>query len=206
MSTTAKNHAWSAARWALPSLIGLLAAGCAASGTVERSVEDPVALSSYGAEVYGYSCARCHNARAAVERSDREWKAAALHMRARANLTGRQARAVIAFLSSVNAAPTAVALPQQPPTTPEAEEPPSAERGRELAAGSGCAGCHVIGGVGGTVGPSLDGVLDRKGEDFVRQKIADPRFDNPNSVMPNFRFSSARVESILAYLKSVGGE
>ncbi len=206
MSTTAKNLAWSASRWALPSLIGLLAAGCAASGTVERSVEDPIALSNYGAEVYGYSCARCHNARAAVERSDREWKAAALHMRARANLTGPQARAVIAFLSSVNAATTAGALARQAPAAPEAEEPPSAERGKELATAAGCAGCHVIGGVGGALGPSLDGVLGRRDEDFIRRKIADPRFDNPNSVMPNFRFSAARVESILAYLKSVGGK
>ncbi|GMR13162.1 MAG: hypothetical protein BMS9Abin29_1364 [Gemmatimonadota bacterium] len=205
MSTIAKNHAWSAARWALPPLIVLLAAGCAASGTVERSAEDPAALASYGAEVYGYSCARCHNARAAVERSDREWNAAALHMRARANLSGRQARAVIAFLSSVNTAPTAAVLPQPAPTAPPVEEAPSAELGKALATSSGCAGCHVIDGAGGSVGPSLDGLFARRDADFIRQKIADPRFDNPNSVMPNFRFSPSRVESILAYLKSVEG-
>ncbi|MFV2007207.1 MAG: c-type cytochrome [Longimicrobiales bacterium] len=204
MSTTAKNQTWGAARWAVPLLIGLLVAGCAAGGTVERSAEDPVALSSYGAEVYGYSCARCHNARAAVERSDREWKAAALHMRARANLSGPQARAVIAFLSSVNVASTSAPVPAAAPD--EEAGPPSAERGKELTTASGCAGCHVIDGVGGAVGPSLDDLFDRKDDDFVRRKIADPRFDNPNSVMPNFRYSSDKVESILAYLKSVGGE
>jgi len=204
MSTTSKKHTWSATRWAVPALLVLLVSGCAASGTVDRSAEDPVALSSYGAEVYGYSCARCHNARAAVERSDREWKAAALHMRARANLTGRQARAVIAFLSSVNVASMPAPAPAAAP--PAEEAPPSAERGKELTTASGCAGCHVIDGVGGIVGPSLDDLFGRRDDDFVHQKIADPRFDNPNSVMPNFRFTDAQVGSILAYLKSLRGD
>jgi mono/diheme cytochrome c family protein len=204
MSTTSKKHTGSATRWAVPALLVLLVSGCAASGTVERSAEDPVALSSYGAEVYGYSCARCHNARAAVERSDREWKAAALHMRARANLTGQQARAVIAFLSSVNVASLPAPAPDAAP--PAEEGPPSAERGKELTTASGCAGCHVIDGVGGVVGPSLDDLFGSRDDDFVRRKIADPRFDNPNSVMPNFRFTDAQVGSILAYLKSLRGD
>ena len=68
--------------------------------------DDPQALVAYGAEVYGYSCGRCHNARAAVERTDRAWEAVVDHMRVRANLTGGEARAVTAFMRALNLAPS----------------------------------------------------------------------------------------------------
>jgi len=78
-------------------------AGASRSGEVEPADAEPGQLIAYGAQVYGVSCARCHNARAAAERSDRDWGVVVSHMRARANLTGTQARAVRAFLTMVNA-------------------------------------------------------------------------------------------------------
>ncbi|MBI4538285.1 MAG: cytochrome c [Gemmatimonadetes bacterium] len=207
-------------------------------------------LVAYGAEVYGYSCGRCHNPRAAAERTDEEWAPILTHMRVRANLTGRQARAVMAFLTAVNPeAPSRVDTlvvsdtivridtvvvvqqaaerppeprPQQPaiepPAAPRTEAPRPArpseldpaearrraiEQGRRLIATKGCAGCHVVEGKGGALGPSLDNVFRRRDEAYVRRKTASPQLDNPNSVMPPFNLAPADLDAILAYLRSI---
>lgn len=65
------------------------------------SAQDPMAIAE-GAQVYLNSCSRCHNARASSERTDAEWLAIVLHMRARANFTKSQAGAVLAFLQATN--------------------------------------------------------------------------------------------------------
>lgn len=220
------------------------------------------ALVAYGAEVYGYSCGRCHNPRAAVERSDEEWAAILTHMRVRADLTGRQARAVMAFLTALNPEPptrvvydtlvvldtivridTIVVVQQQAPEKPAAAAPrePAAERpaqppqpappvqprteapaarppaqptpeevrrraieqGRRLVAARGCAGCHVVEGKGGPIGPSLDDVFTRRDAAYVRRKMANPQFDNPNSVMANFQLAPGELDTIMEYLRSI---
>jgi len=55
-----------------------------------------------GAQVYAATCGRCHNPRAGTERTDAEWIPIVAHMRARANLTKRQAEAVLVFLQATN--------------------------------------------------------------------------------------------------------
>lgn len=91
----------------LPVLAGILLAACASrpEGTISSGQEDPQLLVARGAEVYGYSCGRCHNARAANERTDRQWDAVVAHMRVRANLTGEEARSVMAFMRALNVGP-----------------------------------------------------------------------------------------------------
>ena len=86
----------------------ILIGGCSPRPDPEAgpAPNDLQALVAHGAEVYGYSCGRCHNARAAVERTDREWEAVIDHMRVRANLTGGEARAVTAFMRALNLAPS----------------------------------------------------------------------------------------------------
>ena len=58
-----------------------------------------------GGQLYGQTCARCHNPRPATERSDRAWTTIVLHMRARANLTKSDAEAILAFLQATNGSP-----------------------------------------------------------------------------------------------------
>lgn len=70
---------------------------------------DPTLLPE-GAQVYGDFCASCHNARASSERTDLEWVAIVLHMRARANFTKREAAAVLAFLQATNLPEAGVAM------------------------------------------------------------------------------------------------
>lgn len=127
-------------RFASVSTISLLAlaAGCAAGATESSSpgpeAADPGQLIAAGAQVYGNNCARCHNARAAAEKTDVEWDLVVAHMRARANLTGAQARAVQAFLAMVNAPPAGgevsfLTRHQRPPTRVKAY--PFRERGSQ---------------------------------------------------------------------------
>lgn len=62
---------------------------------------DPPAMAR-GGQLYGQTCARCHNLRPATERSDREWATIMLHMRARANLTKADTEAILVFLQATN--------------------------------------------------------------------------------------------------------
>ena len=55
-----------------------------------------------GATVYSNMCGRCHNPRPTLERDDRGWRTIVAHMRVRGNLTGGQARSVLAFLQATN--------------------------------------------------------------------------------------------------------
>lgn len=55
-----------------------------------------------GVQLWGRTCARCHNARPVNERTDREWATIVNHMRARGNLTRSEARAILEFLQAAN--------------------------------------------------------------------------------------------------------
>jgi len=165
-----------------------------------------------GAKVYGSACGRCHNARSPLERTDREWVTIANHMRVRANLTGTQLRNVLAFLQATNTDPREVtplsgpAVENVPPpelTGPPSTDPATIAAGRDLVEAKACVGCHVIGTAGGNVGPSLNGVIARRGPAFVRQKLADPTVGNATSMMPNFGLSAEEIEAITAYLVSL---
>jgi hypothetical protein len=51
-----------------------------------------------GAELYAIHCNRCHPERYATERTDSQWKTILLHMRVRANLPGKEAKAILSYL------------------------------------------------------------------------------------------------------------
>lgn len=232
-----------------------LSVGCASGGpegsSVELEASDPGQLIAAGAQVYGNNCARCHNARAAAEKTDLEWDLVVAHMRARANLTGSQARAVQAFLAMVNTPsgggggeasdetketdvrtdenphpeagrfdqnvtdPKTIGgpfsydelspfLPEEGAVHPQDLQEDSIGKGRSLATAKGCIGCHVLEGKGGTIGPSLDDLFERRKEEFVREKLINPSTDNPNSVMPDYGLSAEEVSTFMAYLRSLG--
>lgn len=86
----------------------LLAAICIPLLTAEDARAqrvDPM-LVAEGAAMYGATCGRCHYARSPLERTDRQWVVIMTHMRVRANLTGQQARKVLAFLMATNGQPS----------------------------------------------------------------------------------------------------
>jgi len=58
------------------------------------------ALVRQGARSWSAYCGSCHNARPPGERSPEEWDTLLLHMRVRANLPDRDARALLEYLKS----------------------------------------------------------------------------------------------------------
>jgi len=194
----------------LPRLLTTLAVCAAltvpALAAAQRS--DSVSVAQ-GARDYSRICSRCHNPRSPLERSDRDWVTILQHMRVRGNLTGGQARSVLAFLQATNGNPRVpLANTAQRPETgtqPIASDTTTVAQGERLVAEKACVGCHVVGGGGGTLGPSLNGVVARRGPDFVRHKLADPAFNNATSMMPNFGLTAEQIEAILAYLHTLDG-
>lgn len=55
-----------------------------------------------GAKTWADNCARCHNMRDPKELRDDQWRSVVSHMRVRGNLTGAEARDVLAFLQGSN--------------------------------------------------------------------------------------------------------
>lgn len=180
-----------------------VAVALAAWPSASSAVQSDVAA---GAKVYAENCGRCHNPRSSTERADREWTVIINHMRVRAGLTGKQARQVLVFLQETNGLPSLASLAGVPPapSTSSAEPPADPSRGKSLVEAKGCMGCHVVGKAGGNLGPSLNGVLRRRSEDYVVQKLRNPGFDNPNTMMPGLGLTDAEIQSILEYLKTLG--
>jgi sulfur-oxidizing protein SoxX len=74
-----------------------------------------------------------------------------------------------------------------------AQSPPvgSVERGRALLANraeTGCVLCHLVPGLsaGGQLGPPLTGLSRLGGAEQLRQRIADARHFNPQTIMPPY--------------------
>ena len=145
-----------------------------------------------GAKYYSDNCARCHNARPPVEHRPREWSVIIVHMRVVARLPGAQARDIEAFLRASSTPPL--------PTGPE--EPGAIEfSGAQLIDQYGCRGCHAIDGAGGTIGPNLDALFERRDEAWVREQIENPRRTKADSVMPAFGLSNAQIDAIIEFLR-----
>ncbi len=191
----------------LVSIAGGLIVAAAAVLTPAPAVAQAEDAVARGARVYGDVCGRCHNPRSPIERSDQEWVIIINHMRVRGNLTGQQARSVLAFLQATNVLPTLSDI--APPVVFEAEGTPASRdpqviaNGERLVSAKACIGCHLVRGQGGQVGPGLDNVVERRGVDFVRQKLANPLYDNPMTMMPNFALTAREIEALVAYLASL---
>ncbi len=74
--------------------VGVKLIGCSSSKevTIVRS----------GAQLWGESCSKCHNAPSPETFSDVEWDVAVMHMRVRAKLTEEEASKIAEFLKIAN--------------------------------------------------------------------------------------------------------
>lgn len=84
--------------------------------------------------------------------------------------------------------------------TPEAPQTGSPERGKALLLqrqDSGCVLCHQVQGLpaGGALGPSLVGLAERTTKDQARERIADARRANPQTIMPAY-FSTEGLNKV----------
>lgn len=67
-----------------------------------------------------------------------------------------------------------------------------------------CVKCHRLNGKGGTKGPELTNILDRKDENYIRIYTMDPRSVKPDGTMPPSDLSDHELEMIINYLKDKG--
>jgi len=149
-----------------------------------------------GARLYNENCGRCHNPRPAADYSKTEWSVVMPHMREKAHMTGEETLAVEAFINST--------LTRDIRNLGESSSPKVAQE--SLSAGHileryGCQGCHQIQGKGGQLGPALDGVVSRRGVEFVVKKLRNPKFDNPASPMPRFPLTEDEINTLIEHFK-----
>jgi len=65
-----------------------------------------------------------------------------------------------------------------------------------------CLGCHQVGGEGGQIGPSLDGLADRAEPAYVLGMIQDPGRTLPGTLMPRQPMPNREARRLASYLLS----
>ncbi len=70
----------------------------------------------------------------------------------------------------------------------------------------GCLTCHSVAGSGGTVGPGLDQVANRRTAEWLKRWLEDPPGIKPDTFMPNFNLPADQVEALAAFVTSQTGQ
>lgn len=88
-------------------------------------------------------------------------------------------------------------------TTILMKAPPDAVGGAQTFVTSGCGGCHKVNGIGGDMGPSLNGVSMRRSREWIAQHFENPQKLSPGTIMPPYRFASSDQDTLISYLLSL---
>ncbi|HVV45004.1 MAG TPA: cytochrome b N-terminal domain-containing protein [Bryobacteraceae bacterium] len=78
--------------------------------------------------------------------------------------------------------------------------PDFAVEGALLFENNHCGVCHSVNGVGGKIGPSLNGLAQRRNETWVMQHFQNPRAMVPTSTMPAYKFTPSEMQNEVSYL------
>lgn len=68
-----------------------------------------------------------------------------------------------------------------------------------------CVACHAVGGQGGSIGPTLDSVYQRKTKEEIVVWLQDPAKVKPGTTMPKLPLSPEQIEDLASYLTALGG-
>ena len=81
----------------------------------------------------------------------------------------------------------------------------SNSKGAEVFRREKCMDCHTLNGKGGSVGPNLTYVGNKRSRDYIVQQIKDPKSHNPNTEMPSFRdrLSDQELSDLADYLSGL---
>jgi ubiquinol-cytochrome c reductase cytochrome b subunit len=63
-----------------------------------------------------------------------------------------------------------------------------------------CGTCHSVNGSGGSFGPPLNGISQRRNEAWVIQHFQNPRMLVPTSTMPAYKFTPSEMQDLVSYL------
>lgn len=92
--------------------------------------------------------------------------------------------------------------PTATPATPHMEAV-LAFRGSRIVVEKSCTSCHTIGDRGGTVGPILDQLFNRRSEEWLRRWLKNPNDVKPGTKMPNFEFSPEEVDELFGFMANL---
>jgi ubiquinol-cytochrome c reductase cytochrome b subunit len=89
--------------------------------------------------------------------------------------------------------------------TPENEDvvgstPEFVSEGARIFQKNGCGGCHSVNGVGGNIGPVLNGLTNRHNEAWVIEHFQNPQKMSPGTKMPPYKFSATDMQNEVSYL------
>jgi mono/diheme cytochrome c family protein len=77
-------------------------------------------------------------------------------------------------------------------------------RGALLFKSNDCIACHTIKGKGGSVGPNLTYVGQRRSRSYIIEQIINPKLHNPNTAMLSFAHLPERdINDLADYLSSL---
>ena len=75
--------------------------------------------------------------------------------------------------------------------------------GAQTYVANACASCHKVNGIGGDIGPPLNGLISRRSESWIRAHFVAPRKLSPGSIMPPYHFSPKDEQDLIKYLFSL---
>ncbi|MDP9113322.1 MAG: c-type cytochrome, partial [Acidobacteriota bacterium] len=81
--------------------------------------------------------------------------------------------------------------------------PQSAIDGAMIYQANDCASCHKINGVGDELGPSLNGLGERRERSWIEGHFAAPTKYSPDSIMPAFSFKPEELKLITDYITAI---
>jgi ubiquinol-cytochrome c reductase cytochrome b subunit len=81
--------------------------------------------------------------------------------------------------------------------------PAFAVRGAAVYEANHCSACHAVNGVGGKLGPALNGLSKRQTRSWVEQHFVDPQKLSPGTIMPPYKLSEADMNNLTTYLFSL---
>lgn len=94
---------------------------------------------------------------------------------------------------------------RSPLLNPVIKKDASVVEGRQLYENLRCAYCHNINGQGGSLGPDLSMVGARRDHDWLVAHFVNPKDVTPGSAMPRLNLLPTEVDSLSAYLATLGG-
>lgn len=77
-------------------------------------------------------------------------------------------------------------------------------RGKQIFKREKCSDCHTISGVGGSVGPNLTNVGNRRSRDYIIEQIKNPKSHNADTAMPSFSLLPEQdLKDLVDYISSL---
>jgi ubiquinol-cytochrome c reductase cytochrome b subunit len=153
----------------------------------------PADLTAYGYFELG-NCGTCHKLASMKTQKSQDWLLQHFASKKEAaKLTAPKQRALAKFLMNFDpaAADSYAAAPQ------------FAIQGATLFEASHCGSCHQVNGVGGKVGPPLNGITQRRSAAWLRDNFVNPSKFAPGTPMPPYPFNSIDMQDMIKYLSIV---